>query len=825
MTRKPTEKRLFVNVALGVTYALTGYLTLALGSTAGIELRQVLWIPSGIAISVSLLVPYRVWPAAALGGLGASLLDGSGLLFSVGTAVANGFEVGFGTWSLRRLGFAAELERPRDTLLLVTLGAGAAAAFAALISVIALVLTGGAAWPQFGRIWLLWWLTHAMGILMVVPTALAASRRVPLERSGRRHTAGILLVVLVATWIPFSAPTGSFVAELFFIPLLLLLFAAIRTEMIGATLGPLILTVAAIAGAVLETGPFAGGTPNQTLFLTWSFTTVTIVAVLVAGAAAGERTRAAHRVVVGAQRLRAVLDATGDGILVANSSGSVTDVNTTMVELAGQLGSEDCIGNPATDLLKALDPVPDLSERERELLGAGVDSPVRLEAEVELQDGRFVAVSTAPLTSGELVTGRIWSVRDVTDRVQSERERQRLQDQLLHSQKLEGLGVLAGGVAHDFNNLLMGITGYADLLRTNHGLDAQGRADAKGIIDTAAHASDLCNQMLAYAGKATPALTPVDLSACAADIRKLLAVSVSKSVDLSLKLPEEAVFAMADEAQIRQVLLNLVTNGSEAVLSGPGSGSVQITVGSAFCNQAWLDRALIQDGLKPGVFAILQVEDDGVGLEPRVVNRIFDPFFSSKGTGRGLGLSATLGVIRTHGGTIVVDSQKGRGSKFQVALPRVESTPKSGDATPLPLKGGGQRTILVVDDEEHVRQVVARMVERAGFRTILASDGDEALAILDRSAAEIDLVLLDLTMPRRDGLSTLKEIRERGMEVPVLVASGYSRESLPVDVSISGFVHKPFRMHALHEALEAILFFEEGGQIATEPTLSRGRRA
>ena len=798
-----SDNRLAVNAALALAYAGLGYLTLHVGQTAGIELRQTLWLPSGVALAVSLLVPYRVWPGTAVGAFAASLLDTSGLLFSVGTAFANGLEIGFATWLLRRIGFVADLSKPRGIVYLVVLAAGLAAAISALISTSAYVLSGGVPPDQFGRIWIMWWLTHGMGMLMVAPSAIALAHHRPADLGALRPIATILAAVLVATWIPFRAPPESIASQLFFVPLFLLLFAAIRTEMLGAALGTLIITVAAIGGAVLQAGPLVGDTPNETLFLTWSFVSVTIATVLVAAAVATERTKVSQTVAVGARRLAAVLDATGDGILVVDGSGRVTDVNRPFLEIAGIEDRAAQIGRPGSELLAELVGAVDTPSDGLGSLGANPTSSVRFRGEIELADGRWIHVGTAPLSGPGAVTGRIWSVSDITERVQSERERQRLQDQVLHAQKLEGLGVLAGGVAHDFNNLLMGITGYADLLRDSEALDAQDQADIESIIETAAHASELCGQMLTYAGKTTPSLAPVDVGVCVEDIRRLLSVSIAKSIDLGVSLPEEPLFALADEGQFRQVLLNLATNASEAVLTDGGSGSVWITARRAHLDQAWLDRALFQEGQGPGEYALVEVRDDGVGLAPASVAKIFDPFFSSKGTGRGLGLSSTLGVIRAHRGAIAVETELGGGATFTVALPLSSPAPRAEDVPSAPTVSKGHRTVLIVDDEAHVREVVKRMLAKAGYATVEAGDGDEALAVLE-ATPDIDLVLLDLTMPRRDGVSTLREMRERGCSVPVLVASGYSREALPEDLPTAGFVHKPFRRHFLLDTLEGV---------------------
>lgn len=410
-----------------------------------------------------------------------------------------------------------------------------------------------------------------------------------------------------------------------------------------------------------------------------------------------------------------------------------------------------------------------------------------------------------PLLGPAEHTGRVWSLRDVTQRVESEQERRRLHEQILHSQKLEGLGVLAGGVAHDFNNVLAGIMGYAELLLAQPKLDDEGKSDAEGIIKAAQHAAGLCGQLLTYAGKTTAVLAPVDLAECARDMRPFMAMSVSKSVELSLEVPDDEVVAVADKVQIRQVIFNLVTNASEAILEGSGSGRVLVRVGTYHCDRRWLDRAYAAEGLRAGDYAMIEVEDDGVGMNADDVTQIFDPFFSSKGPGRGLGLSAVMGVLRSHQGALVVNTEAGLGTRFQIVLPKSGQMDAADERPPGRAPIEGPATILVVDDEPVVRETVARMLRKDGHEVLQAGDGDAALELLAERHGEVALMVLDLTMPQRDGLSTLAEMRTRGYSVPVLLASGYSGEAVPADAAVAGFIQKPFRSAQLRERVAAVL--------------------
>lgn len=797
------------NVALATAYAVAGAATLMFGQTIGPNLSSVLWIASGIALATALLVPFPVWPGVAVGAMGATLSQSGQWVHVLATGVANGGEIALALWLLTHAGFNRRFGTVRDVAIFVGLACGVAAALAALVSVISLVATGGAPTSAFGRIWAMWWLTHGMGMLVVVPVTLIVRSRGG-EVTRARWTEAVILLSAVTTvaWISFMAPAASLRSELFFLPFPLLLLAAVRGDALVATLGGLIVTILAIGGVLGLRGPFAVGTPNEALFLTWSFATVTIVATVIATATVRERTLAEREVQRGERRLRAVLEATSEGMLVADEVGRVTDVNTAFLRLIGADGARP--DDRYTDVCRYLEPLrpaaPDGRPEHPRVLDPDIDPDESAAGELYLDGGRVLEAESVPLLGISDGPGRVWSVRDVTQRVQSEEERRRLHEQILHSQKLEGLGVLAGGVAHDFNNILAGIMGYGELLLANPELDEEGRSDAEGVIKAAQHAAGLCGQLLTYAGKTTAVLAPVDLSACANDMRQFMALSVSKSVDLGLELPGAPVVAHADEVQLRQVILNLVTNASEAVTARGGGGRVLVRVGTRYCGRDWLDRAYVADGLPAGEYAVIEVEDDGIGMAPDVATQIFDPFFSSKGPGRGLGLSAVLGVLKSHQGALAVETEAGLGTRFQIVLPLAQRTVRAVErAAVRPVPHEGPATILVVDDEEVVRETVVRMIQKDGHEVVEARDGEEALEVLQERRGDIDLVVLDLTMPRRDGISTLTEMRARGFDVPVLLASGYSGEAVPADAGVSGFIQKPFRSAELRKQVAAVL--------------------
>jgi signal transduction histidine kinase/integral membrane sensor domain MASE1/CheY-like chemotaxis protein len=799
-------KPVVANLAIAVAYALIGHATLALGETGGVELRRVIWASSGIAVTVGLLSRVRVWPGVAIGGAAATFLAGSGWIVIVGTAIGNAMEVALTVHLLRRFRFDAAMDRVSDILSLVFMSSGFAALVGAGISVTSLWLAGSAPAGGFLRLLLLWWLTHAMGILVLTPVGLTLVR----SRAGlvRRHPAeivGVLSAVAVTAWIPFFAPDNGIVSRLFFLPFPFLLWAAMRLGISGAAIGGLIATSFAMVAAVRHSGPLAVGTPNQTLILTWLFSNVVMIATLISTAlvAGMERARAAHQ--SGEARLRAVLDGATEGIVVTNGFGVVTHVNRSVGEIWPPNVPVPALDSNIEAPLKAL--AASLPTAESRALLLPEPQPPARSGSVAFNDGRVWEVNIDRLQDADERHGSIWSFRDVTARIRDEAERQHLQAQLLHGQKLESLGVMAGGIAHDFNNLLMAIRGRAELITYTEDLSEEVKEDADAILRTSDQAAGLCRQMLTYAGRGAIEVRTIDLSDAIREIQDLLRVSVSRQVSLRLELGDEDLWVSADVTQLRQVALNLVSNASDAVEATKRGGTVSVKTRRGALTREWLSRAVVGPDVAEGEFCILEVTDDGAGMSEDTVRQIFDPFFSSKGTGRGLGLSSTLGVIRRHKGVIAVESQPGEGSRFVVAFPCASPPVAPGKTAIAPgaLDEFEGRTILVVDDDDEVRNAVRRMLHIFGIKVREARNGDEALAQLTKQMGrDIDLVLLDLTMPVRSGRATLAAMREMGIGTPVIIASGYSAEAIE-DESVAAFIQKPFRLEHLRSAIGEVL--------------------
>ncbi len=392
----------------------------------------------------------------------------------------------------------------------------------------------------------------------------------------------------------------------------------------------------------------------------------------------------------------------------------------------------------------------------------------------------------------------VGTMQDISEDVREAEERARLEAQVHQRQKLESLGLLAGGIAHDFNNLLVGVLSNASLALLDLGEGAVARPVVLEIERTAQRAADLTRQLLAYSGKGRFVVEPLDLSALALEMSQLLRTVVSKNATLQLELDESLPMIQGDATQLRQVIMNLITNASDA-LQGR-SGVIRVRTARA------PNPPLAATSLRFGDLAdsrdrvCLEVSDTGEGMTRETAERIFDPFFSTKFTGRGLGLAATLGIVRGHHGSIMVESVPRQGSRFVLCFPATIAQPAAA-AAPAPRESVERRGLaLVVDDDSVVRSVTAALLARQGFDVESVSCGQAALDRLAQPGPPIRFVLLDLTMPGLSGLEVLEQLRERervtgGAAMTVFLMSGYSEFDVTGgvgDLPISGFLQKPF---------------------------------
>jgi two-component system cell cycle sensor histidine kinase/response regulator CckA len=397
------------------------------------------------------------------------------------------------------------------------------------------------------------------------------------------------------------------------------------------------------------------------------------------------------------------------------------------------------------------------------------------------------------------------TVTDLSDLKSAQEERLKSEQQMLHVQKLESLGVLAGGIAHDFNNILLAIMGNVSLALYKTPPASAVEHHLHQIELAADKASDLSRQMLAYSGKGRFILEALDLNLLVREMTSILEVSITKKAALQFNLAPRLPNIVADPTQIRQIVMNLAINASEAI--GERSGTISITTGSRFCDQCFLGGISAGEELADGVFVFLEVADDGCGMDRDTLQRIFEPFFTTKFTGRGLGMSAIQGIVRGHKGAVQVSSEPGRGSSFRIYLPASDQAvaPCRKAAELGQWRGAG--TVLLVDDEEPVRAVASEMLRQLGFEVVIAVDGEDALRLYRENRDRIKLVLMDLNMPQLSGEETFHELRRINAAVRVVLSSGFSEQEVTrkfLGQGLAGFLQKPYTLGSLTETLNTL---------------------
>jgi PAS domain S-box-containing protein len=438
------------------------------------------------------------------------------------------------------------------------------------------------------------------------------------------------------------------------------------------------------------------------------------------------------------------------------------------------------------------------------LLGETVHNEEAIIRDEEGND-HWVSANAAPIRDiAGKVTAGIVVFHDITDRKLAEEERANMQKQLLHTQKLESLGILAGGIAHDFNNILTAIIGNADLALMRLNKESPAIDNLHRIEQAASRAAELAKQMLAYSGKGKFVVENLDLNRLMDEMLHMLEVSISKKAVLRLNLTHSLPLVEADATQIRQIVMNLVINASEAI--DDKSGVIAITTGCKECDRSYLKNVWLDENLTDGLYVYLEIADSGCGMDKETLAKLFDPFFSTKFTGRGLGMAAVLGIVRGHKGSIKVYSEPGKGTTFKILLPASNRSPEifNGDAKDDVWKGEGK--VLLVDDEETVRSIGSEMLKELGFTPVTADDGLEALELF-RSSPDIPFVILDLTMPHMDGEKCFRELRQIKPDVKVIMSSGFSENEVTQKFAgkgLAGFIQKPYKLSLLREVIMKI---------------------
>lgn len=509
-------------------------------------------------------------------------------------------------------------------------------------------------------------------------------------------------------------------------------------------------------------------------------------------------------------RFHALFDWSPTGMMLIDPEGAgVLDCNEVAAESLGYTRDE----------LRRMY-VPDF---ESQLGAAGLEAmrasvlggqPTRFDTVLRRKGGelRDFAVSVAKV----MVSGRALlyaALIDITERKRAESERLEMEKRLLHAQKLESLGIMAGGIAHDFNNLLMAMLANLHLALQDFGVGASSRRGVEEAVKAARRAADLTRQMLAYSGKGKFIYARVDVGALVRENAGLFEAVVPKAISMRVEIAEDLPVVEADVGQVQQVIMNLITNASEAI--GENEGRIELRVRVRECDEEYLSRTRLEEKAQPGRYVCLEVSDTGCGMDEWTQERLFEPFFTTKFKGRGLGMAAALGIVKAHHGALIVNSVVGEGTRIEVLFPACEEGEEAGTGTAVEAGEASERgkevvfggKVLVVDDEAAVRDVCQIMLESLGFAVLTAADGQEAIRVFREQSEEIVCVILDMSMPWLDGRRTLEELKRIRPEARVLLSSGHGEQEAKelLEAKKVGFIQKPYMSEDLRRALGQLL--------------------
>ena len=501
-------------------------------------------------------------------------------------------------------------------------------------------------------------------------------------------------------------------------------------------------------------------------------------------------------------KMRSIFRAAPIGIGVT-ANRVLLDVNETLCAITGYSAGE-LVGQSARILYPSDEDFEFVGrEKYRQIAEKGTGT---VETRFVRKDGRMIDVllSSTPIVPDDLSAGVTFTALDITDRKRAERDKDALQQQLLQSQKMDAIGHLAGGVAHDFNNMLGVIIGYTQLALADMPAGSEARDDLEQVLDAAMRSKDLTMKLLTFARKERIKTARVSADALIGGVAAILQRSLLKNVTVTTRA-EPGIEVAVDENQIRQALMNVCVNARDAM---PGGGELILEA-----------RAVSEPGRAcpvcaqaiQGDYCLIRIRDTGIGIPPDILARVYDPFFTTKGAGQGtgLGLSTTLGIVQNHGGHISISSEPGSGTVVDILLPLRElDTEREEKPEAEPQALSGSETILVVDDEQAMCAVAARILSDMGYTPITATSGPGAVEIFSRQWRDIDLVILDIIMPGMDGPQTLAELKKINPAVKAVAASGYSQNGQAsdiMDLGAAAFIQKPFLIRDLCQAVRRVL--------------------
>ena len=776
------------------------YFALAKGSLAFASINPSatpIWPSAGLALALTLLRGRRILPAIFLGAAAANLATAGTVATALAIALGNTLEAFAGAWLMSRWAHGRDaFQTPTDIGKFAIIVAGASTPISAFVGVTALAVTGFAAWKSFPAIWATWWLGNVTGAIMVAPAILLWAQSIRAPRPADSRPWELLLVILLTAVVGAIAlgpllPPASGRNALAFLAVVPLLWSALRRGRRDTATVALILSAFAVWGAAEGSGPFVQPTLNASLLLLASFIAATTLPSLALSAAVISRERALAK---SEQDYRRLVDSVRDyAIFMLDPEGRVATWNAGAERIKGY-SAEAILGRH----FRCFYTDEDREERlpERALATAAETGRFEIEGWRVRRDGsRFwasVVISAIRDEQGGLV-GFTKVTRDITERHEAQAALEQTREKLHQAQKLEALGRLTGGVAHDFNNLLMAISGGINLL-------ASGKPERQAtVLEQMRHAVDraagLTRQLLAFARRETLRPQVVAVAERLTAMQALLKRSLGAEFHIELRFQPDLWPIDVDPGQFEMAILNLAINARDAM---PAGGVLTISAENA-------------PGASPagetGDAVRIDVRDTGSGMTPEVQTRAFEPFYSTKGPGRGtgLGLSQVHGFAEQSGGSVAIESSPERGTAVILLLPRATSRAAvSSPAQHESEAASGTGSILVVEDDDRVAAVVCEMIEDLGYRVSRVANASEALAALEDAGA-FDLVFSDIAMPGgMNGVQLAAAIRERQPALPVLLTTGYSS---PTDHAHEPFsvLQKPYGVKELSDALQTAL--------------------
>ncbi|MCA9573793.1 MAG: ATP-binding protein [Polyangiales bacterium] len=777
-------------------YVVGGVLGLRLSSV--VDAVTLVWPPTGIAIAAVVVYGRAMVPVVWLGALAVNLLartDPRGALF---IATGNALEALCAGYLLQRTGFSGRFDVRREVRDYAALASLLAPLASALVGASALVVSSAVTPSDWPRVLALWWAGDATGALIVGPLALTWLR--PGRRVPAGHWGVAVLLIVCASVVAFGTPgvPVEFQSALLLLPIMALAWAALELGPRGAATGCALVCSLAVAGTAIAHGPLASPGGALAPGPLWLFMTSAGVLSLLLTSLNAERGTAEAATRASQARFASAFDHAPIGMAILGSDGAVVDANPQMARMLATTTAA-MVGQPVTSWLETpIDAVREATAAARPLDPPPCVSVVDARGQTRSWNARVTAV---PL--GREEQALLLQAEDVTDAQANAASLRALNEQLVHAQRMDSVGNLAGGIAHDFNNLLQAIGANLELARLE-GTKGSVRAQAlSGASDAVQRAATLTSRLLAFSHRSPVQRVPVDLNKTLARARDMLARLLPEDVTLDVQLESEPAYALADETQLEQVLMNLCVNARDAM---PAGGRITLRLSQT------------EDRI------VLSACDEGPGIPADLRARVFEPFFTTKerGRGTGFGLSIVFGIVRAHDGDIRIEDAPGGGACVRISLPRTDERPVETERPPRASTSAPLR-VLMAEDEPLVRDALVQMLEGEGHTVLAAEDGAAALERFSQEQGSVDVLLFDVRMPRMTGPAALRAIRARERHFPAVLMSGYSGDELDVgsgDLASVELLEKPFELSALNAALTRAT--RGHARQTSQPTAQRG---